>query len=64
MMIRVEYTDGQQQLVRPHLLKKLLASRTIAWFERSGQWARVDEDALRNPGGNADYSGPERRSAY
>ena len=39
MMIRVEYKDGRQQLVRPHKLKKLIASRQIVRFERSGGWA-------------------------
>ena len=61
MMIRVQYTDGHEELVRPHTLKKLLSATQISGFERSDGWANVDEAPLRTPGGNADYSGPERR---
>lgn len=64
MMIRVEYTDGQERLVRPHELKKLIASEAIDSFERTEGWVSIDTGILRNPGGNADYTGPERRSAY
>ncbi|HEX9778991.1 MAG TPA: hypothetical protein VGA63_12665 [Geopsychrobacteraceae bacterium] len=62
MMIRVEYKDGQQQLVRPHQLKKLISSEQIVRFERSGGWATLGADVLRDPGGNAEFSGIERRS--
>ncbi len=47
MMIRVEYHDGQQQLVRPYLLNKLIAERAISRFERSDGWAVLDEVPLR-----------------
>lgn len=62
MMIRVEYKDGKQQLVRPHQLKKLISSEQIVRFERAGDWATLGEDILRSPGGNGDYVGIERRS--
>ena len=64
MMIRIRYTDGQQRLVRPHELKKLIASKAIDSFEREEGWVRIDTGILRNPGGNADYSGIERRTPY
>ncbi len=64
MMIRVEYHDGEQQLVRPHQLKKLLSHNQISGFERSDGWAKIGEVQLRNPGGNNNYTGPERRSPY
>ncbi|MDT8419777.1 MAG: hypothetical protein RQ754_05045 [Desulfuromonadales bacterium] len=62
MMIRVEYKDGQQQLVRPHQLKKLISSEQIVRFERSGGWATLGVDVLRVPGGSESYTGVERRS--
>jgi len=62
MMIRVEYKDGKQQLVRPHQLKKLIASEKIVRFERSGGWATLGSDILRDPGGNGEFHGTERRS--
>ncbi|PLX87218.1 MAG: hypothetical protein C0618_07425 [Desulfuromonas sp.] len=62
MMIRVEYKDGSEQLVRPYQLKKLIASEQIVRFERSGGWATLGVDVLRNPGGLGDFSGVERRS--
>jgi len=64
MLIRVEYQDGQQELVRPHALKKLLSANQITRFERSDGWAVIGEATLRNTGGNADYDGPERRASY
>lgn len=62
MMIRVEYKDGKQQLVRPHQLKKLIASEQIVRFERSGGWATLGADVLRDPGGLGVFDGVERRS--
>ena len=64
MMIQIKYTDGQKRLVRPHELKKLIASKAIDSFERAEGWVKVETGILRNPGGNADYSGFERRAPY
>jgi len=64
MMIQIKYTDGQKRLVRPHELKKLIASKAIDSFERTEGWVNIETGILRNPGGNADYSGFERRSPY
>lgn len=61
-MIRVEYADGQQQLVRPYHLNKLLSRNLITGFERSDGWARLGEATLRNPVSDASYQGPERRT--
>lgn len=62
MLIRVEYPNGQQELVRPRTLNKLLSARQITGFERSDGWARIGEAILRSPGGNTTYRGPERRT--
>ncbi len=62
MMIQIKYTDGQKRLVRPHELKKLITSKAIDFFKRSEEWVKLDTGILRNPGGNADYSGFDRRT--
>lgn len=64
MMIRIKYTDGEQRLVGPHELKKLISHKAIDSFERAEGWVDVETGILRNPGGNADYTGVERRSPY
>lgn len=60
MMIRVEYHDGQQQLVRPEALNKMIAAGAIARFERSDGWAVLGEAPLRAKG-VPPHPGPERR---
>lgn len=64
MMIRIKYTDGQERLVRPHELKKLIASEALDSFERAEGWVNVESGILRNPGGNGDFNGFERRAPY
>jgi len=64
MMIQIKYPDGQLRLVRPHELKKLIASKAIDSFERSDGWVEVETGVLRNPVANPDYSGFERRTPY
>ncbi|BCR03302.1 hypothetical protein DESUT3_03710 [Desulfuromonas versatilis] len=62
MMIRVEYPDGQQRLVRPNELDKLIASNGIKRFERSDGWAILGESPMRARGMGAFQSGRERRA--
>jgi hypothetical protein len=52
MMIRVEYPDGTQQLVRPYVLSQLISKQAITRFERSGGWAILGEARLRAAGGS------------
>ncbi len=47
MMIRVEYKDGQQRLVRPDELDELIAANGIHRFQRSDGWAVLGESPLR-----------------
>ena len=60
MMIRVMYSDGRFDLVKPATLDQLLAQNNLASFKRSSGWAVVGRDPIR---GSADaaYRGPERR---
>ncbi len=61
MMIRVEYPDGEQRLVRPNELNKLIASKGIRRFERGDGWAVLGESPMRAKGTGA-YQGRERRT--
>jgi hypothetical protein len=60
MMIRVMYSDGRFDLIKPSALDHLLAQNCLASFQRSSGWVVVGRDPLRGAGGNA-YRGPERR---
>lgn len=60
MMIRVMYSDGRFDLVKPSALDQLLEQNCLASFKRSSGWAVVGRDPLRGVGGNS-YRGPERR---
>ncbi len=61
MMIRVEYPDGTQQLVRPYVLSQLISKQAITRFERSGGWAVLGEAPLRSAGGSF-FQGNSRRT--
>lgn len=60
MMIRVMYSDGRFDLIKPTLLDQLLEQNFLASFKRAEGWAVVGRDPLRGSG-NASYRGPERR---
>ena len=62
MMIRVMYTDGGFDIVKPALLNNLLAENALISFKRSDGWAVVGRDAMRTAT-HSDYRGPERRQA-
>ena len=62
MMIRVMYSDGRFDMVKPSLLEKLLKEEAVTSFKRSSGWAVVGRDPIRNSG-RADYGGAERRVA-
>lgn len=60
MLIRVIYTDGNFDMVKPQLLNRLLASYKVARFKRTTGWAVVGRDAIRTRRLHA-YCGEERR---
>jgi hypothetical protein len=62
MMIRVMYSDGRFDLVKPSTLHQLLEENCLASFKRSSGWAVVGRDPIRGAGGTA-YRGPDRRIA-
>lgn len=61
MMIQVQYTDGRHDMVKPQLLDRLLDSRRLARFRRSGGWVTIGKDPVRRRRGP--YGGPDRRGA-
>ena len=62
MMIRVMYSDGRFDMVKPSLLEKLLKEEAVTSFKRSSGWVVVGRDPIRGSG-DADYRGTERRVA-
>ena len=62
MMIRVMYSDGRFDMVKPELLDSLLKEQVITSFKRASGWAVVGRDPIRNSG-RTDYNGTERRIA-
>jgi hypothetical protein len=60
MMIRVMYSDGRFDMVKPGMLDNLLNRQVVTSFKRNAGWAVVGRDAIRNSSlGN--YRGMERR---
>jgi hypothetical protein len=62
MLIRVIYTNGEFDMVKPQLLDYLLDSNKITKFKRSNGWAVVGKDAIRTGSSNG-YWGEERRES-
>ncbi len=60
-LLKVELRDGTLCQVPPAALDDLLAQNKVARFERSGGWAMVDRDPLRDKSKGTVYSIPERR---
>lgn len=60
MMIRVMYSDGRFDMVKPSLLEQLLKQEAITSFKRSSGWVVVGRDPTRGLG-DPGYNGVERR---
>ena len=62
MLIRVKYKkNNKYDMVKPSILNKLINEGAIKTFLRSGKWATLGIDPLRESGGK--YEGPERRES-
>jgi predicted chitinase len=60
MMIRVMYSDGRFDMVKPGMLDNLLDRQAVTSFKRNDGWAVVGRDAIRSSG-RGNYRGRERR---
>lgn len=60
MMIRVMYSDGRFDMVKPSTLDDLLNRQVVTSFKRNSGWAVVGRDPIRDSG-RSDYRGTERR---
>ncbi len=60
MMIRVMYSDGRFDMVKPMMLDNLLDQQTVTSFKRNTGWAVVGRDQVRSSG-RGNYRGTERR---
>lgn len=58
-MIRVIYTDGSHDMVKPDMLDRLIFSGKVKKFQRANGWTTVGIDQVRGSGGS--YNGPDRR---
>jgi hypothetical protein len=62
MMIRVMYSDGRFDMVKPNMLEKLIKEEAVTSFKRSSGWAVVGRDPIRS-NDKIVYRGAERRGA-
>ena len=62
MLIRVMYSDGRFDMVKPKMLDDLLERQAVSSFKRSDGWAVVGRDPIRSPE-SGKYRGTERRRA-
>ena len=60
MMIRVMYSDGLTEMVRPPVLQHLIEKGKIHRFHRSDGWTEVGTDPVRVDR-HIEYRGRERR---
>lgn len=62
MMIRVMYSDGRFDMVKPTMLDNLLSRQAVTSFKRTNGWAVVGRDPIRSAS-RGSYRGMERRMA-
>ncbi len=62
MLIRVMFDDGRFDMVKPPLLDNLLEEQKLTSFMRSGGWAIVARDNIRNGNKSQTHQGAERRA--
>lgn len=60
MLIPVVMRDGHQDMVKSHVLERLLEENKVSSFRRSSGWVAVDRDPVRQ-GRRQIYCIPERR---
>lgn len=60
MMIRVMYSDGRFDMVKPNMLDNLISQQAVTSFKRDSGWAVVGRDLIRSSS-RASYRGKERR---
>ena len=62
MLIRVMYSDGRFDMIKPQFLDNLLAEKKVTSFMRSGGWATVGREPIRSNHLVNGYDGKERRA--
>ena len=60
MMIRVMYSDGRFDMVKPSTLDNLIGQKAVTSFKRETGWAVVGRDQIRSSS-RGNYRGRERR---
>jgi len=60
MMIRVMYSDGRFDMVKPNILNGLINQKAVTSFKRDTGWAVVGRDQIRSSS-RTNYRGKEKR---
>ena len=60
MLIRVMYSDGKFDMIKPNMLDNLLDKQSVTSFKRTSGWAVVGRDPIRSSS-RSSYHGSERR---
>ncbi|WP_298271142.1 GSU3473 family protein [Geobacter sp.] len=60
MLIRIRYSDGSYDMIKPWRLSELISAGRVGAFLRSDGWVAVARGPMRR-GGDRSYAGPERR---
>jgi len=60
MLIRVMYSDGRFDMVKPNMLDNLLGKQSVTSFKRTSGWAVVGRDLIRSSS-RSGYRGAEKR---
>ena len=60
MMIRVMYSDGRFDMVKPNTLDNLISQQAVTSFKRDSGWAVVGRDKIRSSS-RGSYHGKDRR---
>jgi len=62
MLIQVMYPGNNFDYVKDFMLDKLIESKGISMFRRSGGWVSIGTDPVRKGSKAESFSGPERRT--
>jgi hypothetical protein len=63
MLLRVMYHNERYDFIKAARFNEFIEVGTLAMFQRSGGWVRVDIDPIRSKKTDSSYNGAERRQS-
>ena len=60
MLLKIMYSNGTYDMVKPSLLQQLISEKRLQKFYRSEQWVDITTDPIRKT--DSPYTSPERRT--